>query len=197
MDPRAQDVVRCELCDTTTAEMHCDTCLINVCKACVGEHMFDESIDHKIVKFNSRKTTILYPFCLEHSKKRCDMYCKVCDFTVCSLCITSDAHIGHKIMSLLKKCEIIKKDIQKDNEDLRSNVTPLYQKLLYDVEMKIKEVEEKYEETSNLLQTQSDDWHQQITNIVEQFRAEIAKPKETVINTFKVQKSEIEETLLK
>lgn len=87
------------------------------------------------------------------------MYCKVCDFTVCTLCITSDAHKGHKIMSLLKKCDIIKKDMQKDNDNLRSNVTPLYQKLLYDVDMKIKEVEEKCDEASNLLQKQSDDWH--------------------------------------
>lgn len=78
------------------------------------------------------------------------MYCKVCDFIVCLLCIILDVYIGYKIMSFLKKCEIIKKDIQKDNEDLRLNVILLYQKLLYDVEMKIKEVEEKYEEISNL-----------------------------------------------
>lgn len=100
-------------------------------------------------------------------------------------------------MSLLKKCDIIKKDIQKDNDNLRSNVTPLYQKLLYDVDMKIKEVEEKCEEASNLLQKQSDDWHQQITSIVEQFKVEIFKTKETKVNTLKVQKSEIEETLSK
>lgn len=180
-----------------SAEMHRGPCLINVCKACVGEHMFDESIDHKIFRYKSKKTTILYHFCSEHSKKLCDIYCKLCNLTICTLCITSDAHIGHKTISFLEQCEIIENDIQKDNDDLRSSVTPKYQKLLYNVEMKIKEAEEKCEEADNLLKKQSDDWHQQITNIVEQFRAEIAKTKETVLNTFKVQKSEIEETLSK
>lgn len=125
------------------------------------------------------------------------MYCKLCDLTICTLCITSDAHIDHKIISLLEQCEIIKNEIQKDNDDLRSSVTPKYQKLLYDVEVKIKEVEVKCEEADNLLKKQSDDWHQQITNIVDQLRAEIVKTKETEVNTLKIQKSEIEQTLSK
>lgn len=77
----------------------------------MGEYMFDEFIDYKIVKFNFRKIIIFYFFCLEYFKKWCDMYCKVCDFIVCLLCIILDVYIDYKIMSFLKKCEIIKKDI--------------------------------------------------------------------------------------
>lgn len=86
--------------------------------------MLDESIDHKSVRYKSKKTTILYPFCSEHSKKQCDIYCKLCNLTIYTLCFTSDAHIGHKTISFLEQCEIIENDIQKDNDDLRSSVTP-------------------------------------------------------------------------
>ncbi|XP_062588389.1 uncharacterized protein LOC134250046 [Saccostrea cucullata] len=88
MDPRtsAQDVMRCDLCETAVVQMHCDTCLVNICKACVGEHIStDESKDHKIVKFQSRKSTPLYPGCATHDKERCEMYCKQCDIPLQTL----------------------------------------------------------------------------------------------------------------
>ncbi|XP_062604162.1 uncharacterized protein LOC134265982 [Saccostrea cucullata] len=33
-----QDVMRCDLCKTNVVQMQCGTCLVNLCKACVGEH---------------------------------------------------------------------------------------------------------------------------------------------------------------
>ncbi|XP_062598793.1 uncharacterized protein LOC134260230 [Saccostrea cucullata] len=53
MDPRtsAQNVLRCDLCETAVVQMHCDTCLVNLCTACVGKNMIsDETKDHKITK---------------------------------------------------------------------------------------------------------------------------------------------------
>lgn len=69
MDFRVQDVVRCDVCDNNIVEMYCDICFVNLCKVCVGEYMFDEFIDYKIVKFNFRKIIIFYFFCLEYFKK--------------------------------------------------------------------------------------------------------------------------------
>ncbi|XP_062609715.1 uncharacterized protein LOC134271529 [Saccostrea cucullata] len=66
MDPStsAQDVMRCDLCETAVVQMHCDTCLVNLCKACVGEHISaDLSKPHKIVDFKDRKTIPIYPGC--------------------------------------------------------------------------------------------------------------------------------------
>lgn len=197
MDPRAQDVVRCDVCDNNTAEMHCDTCFVNLCKACVGEHMFDESVDHKIVKFKSRKTTPIYPSCLYHSKERCEMYCTHCDTPICSACVASDKHTGHKISQLLEKCDIIKKNIQEDNEELRSKLAPLYQKMLHDLEMRIKEVEEKSEEASKLISQQGDKWHKEIDIIVSQVKTQLEKIKEKGVKNLKVNKVKTEIALSK
>ncbi|XP_065928589.1 tripartite motif-containing protein 3-like [Magallana gigas] len=51
MDPRrsAQDVVRCDVCDTPVPPLHCDFCQTNLCKACVGEHMLDISKKHQSI----------------------------------------------------------------------------------------------------------------------------------------------------
>ncbi|XP_062599592.1 uncharacterized protein LOC134261149, partial [Saccostrea cucullata] len=76
MDPctSAQDVIRCDLCETAMVQMHCDTCLVNMCKACVGDHMVsDESQKHDIVRFALRKSTPLYPRCTSHVKERCEI----------------------------------------------------------------------------------------------------------------------------
>lgn len=197
MDPRAQDVVRCDICDTNPAQMHCDTCFVNLCKACVGEHVFNESKDHKIVKFKSKKTTPIYPSCLKHTKEKCEMYCKHCDVSICTACVASGAHRGHKISQLLEKCEIIKKEIQRDNGELRSKLTPLYQKMLNDLEMRIKEVEDNCEEASKLIDKQRDLWQKEIDNIVNELKTTLETKKEKEVKTLKVNKSEIKQTLSK
>ncbi|XP_062589160.1 ras-related protein Rab-11B-like [Saccostrea cucullata] len=73
MDPRtsAQDVMRCDLCETAVVQIHCDTCLVNLCKTCLGEHLVsDESKKHEIVPFKLRKSAPQYPECTSHIKER-------------------------------------------------------------------------------------------------------------------------------
>ncbi|XP_062587007.1 uncharacterized protein LOC134248608 [Saccostrea cucullata] len=129
MDPRnsAQDIMRCDLCETTIVQMHCDTCLVNLCRACVGDHIStDETMDHKVVKFQSRKTSPLYPRCASHEKERCEMYCRHCDIPVCLTCLASDQHLGHKLSKILQVVGERKEMIKKELNQLNDTIYPTY-----------------------------------------------------------------------
>ena len=79
---KAQDVIRCDICEKDAPHMHCDICHINLCKACVMDHLSNESKDHKLVSFHQRGSTINYPRCQIHTDKICELRCEHCTFPI-------------------------------------------------------------------------------------------------------------------
>lgn len=74
----AWDVIRCDLCETPVPPMHCDICNLSLCKPSVGEHISDESKEHKVVSFQKRGITPNYPKCSKHFTQ-CGLHCEQCD----------------------------------------------------------------------------------------------------------------------
>lgn len=107
MDPScsAQDVLRCHICQTPMPPLYCEVCRIHLCKACVGEHILDESKDHKVVLFKNRGSTHKCP---QHCSKQCLLYCEQCDILICSLCVCCGEHEHHKKVDILKDFNITK-----------------------------------------------------------------------------------------
>ncbi|XP_062572382.1 uncharacterized protein LOC134234348 [Saccostrea cucullata] len=198
MDPRtsAQDVMRCDLCKTAVVQMHCDTCLVNLCKACVGEHTIsDESKKHEIVSFKLRKSTPLYPGCKHHSKERCEMYCNQCDIPVCVYCITSDQHQGHKILSLMQVCEEKKEKIFKERNELNETIYPTYQDIASAVQNRMSQLEKEYRDLSTAITKHGEDWHREIDKLVRKLKAEVDEMKNTQLQTLQKHLDEINKTM--
>lgn len=92
MDPKrsAQDALRCYLCETPVPQYYCDICNINLFKTYAGEHLLDESNEHKVVPIRQRGYTPDYPNCLKHTKKQYELHCEQCDIPICTQCVSSD-----------------------------------------------------------------------------------------------------------
>lgn len=107
MDRRwAQDVLRCRLCETPGPPLYCEICGIYFCKSCVGEHLLDQSKEHRVVPLQKRELTTK---CSKHSTQLCDNYCEQCDIPFCLECVSNNEHLGHKQVQILSTLETKKK----------------------------------------------------------------------------------------
>ncbi|XP_061185150.1 E3 ubiquitin-protein ligase TRIM45-like [Saccostrea echinata] len=193
----AQDILRCDMCETNMVQMHCDTCLFSLCKACVGEHtMSDESNKkHEIVKFTFRQSTLLYPGCTFHDKKRCEMYCNQCDVPVCISCIISDHHLGHKIESILRILNEKKENIIKEGNELNETIYPTYHDIENDVENMMKQLEKEYGDIATAITKHGDDWCNGIVDVVKKLKTEANEMKTTQLQTLQKHRDKIHERI--
>ncbi|XP_062600390.1 tripartite motif-containing protein 55-like [Saccostrea cucullata] len=198
MDPRtrAQELMRCDLCETAVVQMHCDTCLVNLCKACVGEHISTgESKDHKVVKFQDRKSTPLYPECSTHSKERCKMYCKQCDIPVCISCIESNQHLGHELSRILRVFDEQKDIFIKERNELNDTIYLTYQDIASDVQNRMSRLEKEYRDLSTAITKHGEDWHREIDKLVKKLKSEVDEMKNTQLQTLQKHLDELNKTM--
>ncbi|XP_062569905.1 E3 ubiquitin-protein ligase TRIM45-like [Saccostrea cucullata] len=194
MDPRTstQDVMRCDLCETAVVQMHCDTCLVNLCKACVGEHISTgESKDHKVVKFQDRNSTHIYPTCTTHDKKQCEMYCTQCDIPVCISCVALNQHLGHELSKILQVLNEKKGMIIKQRNELNETIYPTYQDIASDVQNRKSQLEKEYGDLSTVITKHGQDWHREIDKLVKKLKAEVVEMKNTQLQTLQKHLDEI------
>lgn len=126
MDPHQNDVPRCDLCETAIVQSYCDFCYTNLCKPCIGEHISNEYDKHKIVPFQQRQSSLIYPNCTIHLHKSCELRCIQCDEYICTLCSTSYKNKGHNFLVLENLCKIKKNDIKRDIKELEEVIYPTY-----------------------------------------------------------------------
>eukprot|EP00477_Mikrocytos_mackini_P002802 GAHX01003273.1.p1 GENE.GAHX01003273.1~~GAHX01003273.1.p1 ORF type:complete len:565 (+),score=69.78 GAHX01003273.1:33-1727(+) len=128
MDPlcSGQDVLRCHICENPSPPLYCGICHLHLCKVCVGEHILDETTDHKVVPFNKRE---LATKCPKHSTKICELHCNECDISICATCASSEEHRGHAFVEIMKYFESQKEVIQKDLDELENVIFPKCQEI--------------------------------------------------------------------
>ncbi|XP_048766339.2 uncharacterized protein LOC125673694 [Ostrea edulis] len=180
MHPRrsAQDVLLCDLCKTAPLQSHCKLCHINLCVICVGKHLSDSSKDHNVVPFIKHiKSTPNYPKCPKHSEKHCELFCEKCDIPVCSTCISSNEHRGHKISEVLEKLRSNTESLQKDLKELETRIYPRYEEMASDVQTEKAELETKYGKMTTAADQKGELLHREITAIVNQRKSDIAEMK--------------------
>ncbi|XP_062588895.1 uncharacterized protein LOC134250544 [Saccostrea cucullata] len=198
MDPldRAQVLLLCDLCQKAALQSHCELCQIKLCKACEGEHLSDSSIRHNVVPYKHRKSTpnVNYPKCPNHAQKHCELYCEKCDFPVCSTCISSGKHHGHKLTNVLQNPSFIKEILNNDLKELEKKICPTYEEIASDLNSEKLTLEKHYEKLTTAVTKQGEDWHREIDIIVNKQKSEIDDMKSKHLAALNKQENEIKQT---
>ncbi|XP_062620275.1 heat shock 70 kDa protein 12A-like [Saccostrea cucullata] len=205
MDPirSAQDVIRCDVCETAIVQKYCDFCHVNLCIPCIGKHISDDYDKHKVVPYREKKSTLIYPKCSVHQTRNSEFHCETCTTSVCSLCAISDTHRGHIVSSLSDLFYSKRKVIGKDALELENSISPTYAEIANEIETQIANLDGKYGNLTTTLIKCGEEWHREVDVIVEKLRIEIENGKtkhESILkehlNKIKQIQSLIEQTLL-
>ncbi|XP_065921522.1 E3 ubiquitin-protein ligase TRIM71-like isoform X2 [Magallana gigas] len=175
MDPHsdAQDVPRCDLCETAIVHNYCDFCHVNLCTPCIGKHISDGYDKHKIVPFLERRSTLIYPKCGIHQNKNCELQCKDCNISVCSTCTASKQHKGHNLVEVTEVYNEKKEIIKKDTKELENLISPTYEEIALDLEKQLANLDGGYEKLTTTMSKQGEQWHREIDFVINKMKSEI------------------------
>ncbi|XP_065939360.1 tripartite motif-containing protein 3-like [Magallana gigas] len=177
-NPSAQDLHRCDLCETAIVHSYCDFCHVNLCKLCVVDHISDGYDKHKLVPFKERRSTLTYPKCGTHPQKSSEFQCKSCNnILICSSCITSEQHRGHIFLEISEEYKTMKKVIEKETEELENRISPKYEEIAHDLINQLTNLDGEYEELTTEICKQGEQLHQQIDIIINKMKTEISEIK--------------------
>nr|XP_022316097.1 tripartite motif-containing protein 2-like [Crassostrea virginica] len=167
------DVVQCDICEAPVPPLHCNICHLNLCKACVGEHISNEFNNHKVVSFSRRGDIVNFPKCQTHCTKICEIHCKQCDIPICASCVSSGDHEHHRKEDNLKHLKNKKELIEKDLSELKKSIYPEYQKIATNLRAQRADVRKQSQKLTKAVDKQGEALHTEINTIIQGMKSKI------------------------
>ncbi|XP_078321303.1 uncharacterized protein LOC111111601 [Crassostrea virginica] len=197
MDPRysAQDVVRCALCRDAVAPLYCNVCHTHLCKDCVEKHFSDKSKVHTVVPLEQFLSTLNYPKCPTHPTKQCELQCEQCDIPICTSCISSGKHIGHKQLEIFSDFESKKEVLGRDLQELEKSIFPKYQESAAIIKTQKTDQLKHSQKLTSELNKQGEALHREIHTIIQRKQAEIDEMDEQHLAAIEKQEGETNKAL--
>lgn len=173
-DNNLQDVIRCHFCEIPAPQLHCDTCHTNLCKVCAGEHLMDETKNHKVLPIKKRSYTPTYPTCPKHITKQCKLHCEQCDKAICIICVASVEHKQHKAVDIMETFQHKKEIMEKDLKELEMSIFPHYKRYASVLPAQRADLQEKCQKWKRYYIEQEEDCHAEIIKAIVRKKSEIS-----------------------
>lgn len=175
MDPwrSAQDVLRCDLCETPVPPYYCDLCHINLCKKCAGEHLLDETKEHKVVPIKQRRFTSSFPKCPKHSTKHCELHCEQCDIAICVQCASDTEHRGHEFVDMVKALHTKKEVLRRDFQELEKLIYPKYQEIASAIPIQKADLKKNSQQLTAAINKHGEDLQKEIETIIKKLKSNL------------------------
>ncbi|XP_052680264.1 uncharacterized protein LOC128161054 [Crassostrea angulata] len=194
MDPEysLQDVLRCHLCETPGPPMYCVICNKYLCKACEKDHLSDLSKKHKVLPFKKRKYT---PKCQKHPSKICEHYCEQCHLPICATCASSEEHIDHQFIDIIKVMDNKKEIIQKNLQELEKTIYLKYQEIASIITDQKAALNENSQKLTTEIDKHGEDLHREINTIIRNMKSNMEEMDTEHLAVLDKQEDEIKHTI--
>lgn len=140
-----QPNINCNSCKEALVKFRCKTCSAQFCERCTQVHKTES---HEIESLTSNCEDMLDNlFCLDHTNKKLECYCKVCERPVCTDCIVAshNGH-GHTLEKLSTVYEKIANYFRRQQHQIKNDLLPKYRDLSASEDAKILELKNRTDE---------------------------------------------------
>ncbi|XP_062601254.1 E3 ubiquitin-protein ligase TRIM36-like [Saccostrea cucullata] len=165
---------------------------------CKAQHEAQHlSNPHEIIDMTSDKGGSLELLhCPSHKEKRLQFYCnrEACLEEVCPDCVI-EKHNGHKVEKLGEVYNQIRAKLQKESNEIDTELLPKYEKLLRKEDAKISRVSKRIDEVQKQMEAHANKIVGKVTAIKEKRVQDLQKEKEKALKSIEATKNTLEKNI--
>lgn len=191
-----QPNINCNSCKEALVKFRCKTCSAPFCERCTQVH---KTKSHDIESLASNCEDMLDNlFCLDHTKKKLECYCKVCERPVCTDCIV-ESHNGHghnleKLSTVYGK---LVNYIRRQQHQIRNDLLPKYRDLSAYENAKRLELKNRTDEIEKKINCHIENVISMVNNIGTQTRGDLRMAEKEDLQKFNDFKNKLDGIITK